>query len=91
MNLQLKYLPSKLEQHICPILHELADCVQRPAAQLDLHALERVVATARKGAGTLQNQADKSTVFGATQAIPSTAALLAAAKTRGLRGKHGHK
>ena len=38
----------------------------------------------KKSAGTLQNQADKSTVFGATQAIPSTAALLAAAKTRGL-------
>jgi hypothetical protein len=60
MNLLLKYLSSKLKQHICPILHELADCVQRPAAQLDLHALERVVARAKKKRG---NSSESSRQF----------------------------
>jgi hypothetical protein len=92
MHLQLKHLPSQLEQHVCPILHELVDCIQRPGAQLDLHSLERVVATARKDAELVQKHSDaKSKVFVVTQAIPSTAALLAAANTRGLRRQHERK
>ena len=91
MHLQLKQLPSQMEQHVSPILHELVDCIQRPGAQLDLHALERVVATARKDAELVQKHSEKLKVFVVTQAIPSTAALLAAANTRGLRRQHERK
>ena len=47
--LDLKSLPSKVDQHVRPILEELKECVE-VEAQLDFHALERVIGSAKKGA-----------------------------------------
>ena len=48
----LKFLPSKEDQQILPILLELVNCLEVDGAELDLHLLERAVATVRK-AGNL--------------------------------------
>ena len=50
--LDLKSLPSKEDQQILPILLELVNCLEVDGAELDLHLLERAVATVRK-AGNL--------------------------------------
>ena len=50
LSLDLKSLPSKEDQLVVPILQEVRICLELEGAQLDLHALERVVASVRKGA-----------------------------------------
>jgi serine/threonine protein kinase len=53
LSLDLKSLPSKEDQYIVPILQELRLCLEVEGAQLELHTLERVVASVRKGADNL--------------------------------------